>query len=43
MVANSWGQGWGQGGYSCISEKWMINQKQINPFVAVTDVSFKVN
>lgn len=43
VVANSWGQGWGQGGYSCISEKWMINQKQINPFVAVTDVSFKVN
>ena len=40
IVSNSWGQGWGKGGYSCISEKWMSNQKQVNPFVAVTGVKF---
>lgn len=35
IVANSWGEGWGKGGYSCISEKWMLNQRQINPFVVI--------
>ena len=23
IVANSWGEGWGQGGHSCLSEKWL--------------------
>lgn len=35
IVANSWGAGWGKGGYSCISEKWLLNQRQSNPFVSV--------
>ena len=38
IVANSWGEGWGQGGYSCISEKWVLEQRQINPFVALKSV-----
>lgn len=38
VVANSWGEGWGKGGYSCISEKWMLKQRQSNPFVSVTYV-----
>lgn len=36
IVANSWGVGWGKGGYSCISEKWILNQRQDNPFVVVS-------
>lgn len=36
IVANSWGEGWGKGGYSCISEKWILNQRQDNPFVTVS-------
>lgn len=35
ITANSWGEGWGKGGYSCISEKWVLNQRQINPFVSI--------
>ena len=23
IVANSWGTGWGKGGYSCVTQKWM--------------------
>jgi len=36
IVANSWGEGWGKGGYSCISEKWILNQRQDNPFVTIS-------
>ncbi len=36
IVANSWGEGWGKGGYSCISEKWILNQRQDNPFVTLS-------
>lgn len=36
ITVNSWGEGWGRGGYSCISEKWMIHQRQKNPFVVVS-------
>src|SRR5690606_18445356 len=38
LVANSWGEGWGKGGYSCISEKWLLNQRQSNPFVTLASI-----
>lgn len=36
IAANSWGEGWGKGGYACLSEKWVLKQRQVNPFVSVT-------
>lgn len=39
VVANSWGQGWGTGGYSCLTENWMLKFRSQAPFVAVTKVS----
>jgi C1A family cysteine protease len=38
IVANSWGEGWGQGGHACISEKWMLEQRQVNPFVVLKSI-----
>jgi C1A family cysteine protease len=38
LVLNSWGEGWGQGGYACISERWIKRQRYQIPFVAVTGV-----
>lgn len=35
IVANSWGTGWGHGGYSCLSEKWAMSQRRKNPFVSI--------
>lgn len=39
VVANSWGKGWGAGGYSCLTEKWLTKFRQPAPFVAVTKIS----
>lgn len=41
VVANSWGTGWGAGGYSCITQNWFEKYRQPSPFVAVTKVSIK--
>lgn len=41
VVANSWGKGWGTGGYSCMTEKWFEKFRQPSPFIAVTKVSIK--
>jgi hypothetical protein len=41
VVANSWGKGWGTGGYSCITQKWFEKFRQPSPFVAVTKLSIK--
>jgi hypothetical protein len=38
LVANSWGKGWGAGGYACVTEKWFLRQRQPAPFVAATAV-----
>lgn len=39
VVANSWGKGWGAGGYSCLTEKWLAKFRQPAPFIAVTKIS----
>jgi hypothetical protein len=39
VVANSWGKGWGAGGYSCLTQNWFEKYRQPSPFVAVTKVS----
>ncbi len=36
LVANSWGKGWGAGGYGCVTEKWLLKQRQPSAFVAAT-------
>lgn len=38
ITANSWGVGWAMGGHSCISEKWILENRQSNPFVALNSV-----
>jgi C1A family cysteine protease len=39
VVANSWGKGWGAGGYACLTERWLTKFRQPAPFIAVTKVS----
>ena len=39
IIANSWGRGWGKGGYSCVSEKWISRFRSSNSFVALTEIS----
>jgi C1A family cysteine protease len=41
VVVNSWGKGWGAGGYSCITQNWFEKFRQPSPFVVVTKVSVK--
>lgn len=41
IIANSWGKGWGAGGYACLTEKWLAKFRQPASFVAVTKVSSK--
>jgi C1A family cysteine protease len=38
VTSNSWGFGWGYGGYSCLSERWVLENRQRNPFVSVLSV-----
>ena len=40
ITANSWGSGWGHGGYSCLSEKWVLAQRKLNPFVVIDSLNF---
>lgn len=41
IVANSWGKGWGAGGYACITQKWFETMRQPSPFIALTKVIVK--
>ncbi len=41
VVANSWSEGWGAGGYSCLTENWLIKFRQPAPFYAITKISIK--
>tara|TARA_R110002072_G_scaffold64203_5_gene159780 strand:+ start:125898 stop:127109 length:1212 start_codon:yes stop_codon:yes gene_type:complete len=39
IVSNSWGAGWGVGGYSCLSQKWMERHMYDTPFISVRKVN----
>lgn len=39
ITANSWGKGWGNGGYACLSEKWLLKHRNRNPFVIVNQLT----
>lgn len=41
VVANSWGKGWGAGGYSCITQKWFEKFRQPSAFIAPTRIATK--
>ena len=38
IASNSWGEGWGKGGYACVTERWFKEMRFPMPFLAVTDV-----
>ncbi|MGB0455238.1 MAG: C1 family peptidase, partial [Bacteriovoracaceae bacterium] len=38
LTANSWGEGWGKGGFGCLSEKWVRNHMIPNAFISLTKV-----
>lgn len=39
VVNNSWGKGWGAGGYSCLTENWILKYRLPSAFVALKSVS----
>jgi C1A family cysteine protease len=39
VVANSWGKGWGAGGYACITHKWFEKYRQPAAFIAPVKVA----
>ncbi len=41
IVANSWGNGWGTGGHSCLTENWLLKFRQPSPFLTVTSVGMR--
>lgn len=41
VMANSWGEGYGRGGFTCLSEKWILAHRVPNAFIALKDVSFQ--
>lgn len=40
VVANSWGEGWGKGGHSCLSQAWIEKYRYPTAFVAVNSASY---
>lgn len=38
IVANSWGEGWGKGGFGCLTEKWVQNYSIPNAFMSLNGV-----
>jgi hypothetical protein len=39
VVNNSWGAGWGAGGYSCLTENWILKYRLPTSFVAVSTLN----
>lgn len=39
VVNNSWGTGWGAGGYACLTENWILKYRLPTSFVAVSTLS----
>ncbi|MFL5785402.1 MAG: C1 family peptidase [Bacteriovoracaceae bacterium] len=39
VINNSWGAGWGAGGYSCLTENWLMKYRLNSSFVAINSVS----
>jgi C1A family cysteine protease len=39
VVANSWGKGWGAGGYSCVTQKWFEKYRQPSAFISPTRIA----
>ena len=38
IIANSWGEGWGKGGFSCITENWIRKYRTSNAFIALSSL-----
>lgn len=38
IAANSWGIGWGKGGHSCLSEKWIKKYRFDIPFISLDSI-----
>ena len=41
LIVNSWGKGWGAGGYSCLTENWLMRFPQPSAFAAVSQVEVR--
>lgn len=39
LVANSWGEGWGLGGYACLSDRWFDHYRYPFDFLVIEDVA----
>lgn len=39
LAANSWGRGWGKGGYACLTQRWL--EKQGLSFIALSRVEYR--
>ncbi|MBF0299624.1 MAG: hypothetical protein HQK51_12940 [Oligoflexia bacterium] len=41
LTANSWGEGFGSGGYTCLSQKWIIENRLNNSFVVLESIKVR--
>lgn len=42
IVANSWSEGWGKGGFGCLTENWVLKYRVRNPFISVDNVAINL-
>ena len=43
ITANSWGEGWGRGGFGCLTENWIKNYRVDNAFIALNKIEVQEN